>query len=448
MKPCLQSVLLSMLVTANLNANPTCAANPDPQIAKGWALYYTGKFQELFDYVHLKVKEKNHNSAWDELLGLAYCDGDLATVSKFFPQVQSDIIAEPKNSHLLATAAILLVRITGKKEGMKYVTQPAVNLNRQAMNIAMTAVAVAPNDARSHAALGAAYGALNQTKEAVAEFDKALKLAPLDIDVNVLASDFYVNVLFDTKKGDQCFDRLVKAYPDNPYVWHRLASAREQSGNLNGAVEAYNIAIQKGSKDHSTMQDLYGLYRHMGKNAEALKVINTMIALNMHMYPEREYCYEQLHQYDKALVDMTKCIVIANQDTSRKAKSMNVKFHLVKDDAFVPEFATVEKDYRRLFVTRANLYDKLGKYDLAIADINPVLQESPRYEAGLELRQAWYRKTDRYKDALTDLNKLVIIAPTAARYTARADAYSHLGEKDKANLDTKRAKEIGQTDSF
>jgi len=367
----------------------------------------------------------------------------MAAVSKEMVTVERDIILEPKNFHLLATGAILLLNITSLKNGMLYVTQPAANLNRKAFRYAMTAVALAPNDARSHAALGAAYGALNNPQDAVAELDKALSLAPTDIDVNQLASRFYANVLFDAKRSRECYSRLVKAYPNSPYFWRRLGNARESESDMKGAIQAYSLALQKDPNYLAALQDRYGLYHHLRQWDNGIKDATKMIELKTNEYMNREYCYEQAKQYDKALADVNTAIVLENRALTPTAKSMNLKPKLQKIDAFVPEFQKLDKEYRNYFLVRARLYGYLGKYDAGIAELKPLLQSDPKYEKGLDCRQTIYRKANRYRDALVDLNKLLLSAPSVERYKARADTYLHLGEKEKALADIERAREQG-----
>ncbi len=140
--------MVGLIVICALQSLPSYADTIDSQIQKGWDLYHSGKYSELFALTGPKIAQKKHNSAWDELYGLAFCETEVSQVSRVADTVQEDIISEPKNYHLLATGAILLANVASTSAGLRYVRVPAINLKNQALRYALTAVALAPKDAR------------------------------------------------------------------------------------------------------------------------------------------------------------------------------------------------------------------------------------------------------------------------------------------------------------
>lgn len=432
------SVLTTLLIAFCFNLQSIFAESTDPQLLKGWDMYHNGKFGEAIELASSKTAQKQHNSGWDEIYALASCEQNILLVPDALNKIHTDIRMEPQNDHLLATGAILLANVTSHDNLLKLVNQPGAKINRQALSYATAAVTLAPKEARNHAALGVCLGTSNQTQDALAEIDKAIKLAPTDIEVNEMASRFYANVILDGKSSTKCYERLVKAYPNSLYLWKRLGNARETDGNPKGAIEAYSIAIQKDPKYLPALHDRYGVYHHTFQWEPAIKDATTLIALKEPSYGDRSFCYEKLHQYDKALADTTKYLVYLNRIKHLIFKNVG----MAREDAYVPEFGKNDSDYARQFLTRPILYSKLGKYDKAIEELNPLIKADPLYAKALQCREFCYRKTFRYKEALADLNKLLIMAPTSELYTERADVYAHLGERSKVAYDIKRAHEL------
>jgi tetratricopeptide (TPR) repeat protein len=88
--------------------------------------------------------------------------------------------------------------------------------------------------------------------------------------------------------------------------------------------------------------------------------------------------------------------------------------------------------------------DKLGQYDLAIADCDAALKLSPQAPFAFGNRGTAYLHKGQYERAIADYDRS--LALFAARgsggaefYFCRAIAYSRLGQKDRADVDFRRA---------
>jgi len=419
---------------------PCSAGGTDPQISKGWEMLHNYDFQKLEKLGVPMMSRTGHSSAWDELLGLEAAKTSIGRVEPFLNIINADIKSEPKNYHLKASYALILLESSQNKHASKFLGVPVSNLQQEAFHYANEAVALAPNDARSLAILGSCYAALESKQEAASLFDKALQLAPTDIDVNELAALFYSGTLYDSKKAIQCYERLTKAYPNTALFWTNLAYSKVDTGDLKGALQNYEIALQKDPNCVRALQLRAALYQSKGQWLEAINDRTKLIKYDPKSQEERALCYEQLHQYDKALADYNAAILNRNQAYARECQIEGVKVSS-KGDAYEPIFQKRQFGYRHLFMERVGVYEKLGKYDEAIASLNDILKADPTFDVAMESRQEIYRKKGRYKEALSDLNKLLAIRPVSEWFMARADVYSHLGQKDKAALDTKRAAE-------
>ena len=61
----------------------------------------------------------------------------------------------------------------------------------------------------------------------------------------------------------------------------------------------------------------------------------------------------------------------------------------------------------------------------------------------LGIRQAAFRKVGKYKDALHDLNRLILIDPDLSEWhKARSEVYDKLGNKKEAAVDLEEAKQL------
>ena len=105
--------------------------------------------------------------------------------------------------------------------------------------------------------------------------------------------------------------------------------------------------------------------------------------------------------------------------------------------------ARLKPDWSDPLLERAKLEANFGRYTETIEDCNEVLHLSPNNAVALNFRGYAYFYTNRLEDALNDLNAAIRADPSYAEaYTNRGDVWWGLREKDKANQDYAKAKQL------
>ncbi len=95
------------------------------------------------------------------------------------------------------------------------------------------------------------------------------------------------------------------------------------------------------------------------------------------------------------------------------------------------------------YINRSFAYERLGKYQEALADGNRAIELSPKHPLSHVNRAAAYIGLEQYERAIEDLNRaLRIDQANALALTNRGYAYESLGQKDRAVADYRRSLEI------
>ena len=97
---------------------------------------------------------------------------------------------------------------------------------------------------------------------------------------------------------------------------------------------------------------------------------------------------------------------------------------------------------KKSYYKRADAYNDLKKYDLAIGDLTRCLEIDPNDYSARSLRAFCYSDTNQYKAAIQDCDELIRRFPNDNVYQNRGLIYQKMGEYEKAMADHTRAIEI------
>lgn len=116
-----------------------------------------------------------------------------------------------------------------------------------ALDAAEALVRRRPESAAAHVALGSAYLSLMRLGDARGEYEAALDRAPDDV---VAATGVLAVAAYDLNavEVDELAEKLAARLPDDPYVLHLSAVARERRNDAKGAVALYERAIAAAEK--------------------------------------------------------------------------------------------------------------------------------------------------------------------------------------------------------
>jgi serine/threonine protein kinase/tetratricopeptide (TPR) repeat protein len=233
-----------------------------------------------------------------------------------------------------------------------------------------------PDIPESHVALGSAYRATGRTNEAIAEFQRALELAPnSDEACRRLASAYK-----DAGNKVESLKYFNKATEANPYYWmnyNQLGWAEFSFGEYNQALENYRKVTEIAPELSSGYSNMGTIYFYLGKYQESIQQLlkATQLKPASVTYADLSECYYHLGRYQEAIDTAQKAITLdPNSDLAagnlanayrgakelQKAKSANEK-------AIALAYATLDVNPRNVGVMGrlARYYARQGQYDRA-----------------------------------------------------------------------------------
>ncbi|MBE8950472.1 MAG: tetratricopeptide repeat protein [Quinella sp. 3Q1] len=276
--------------------------------------------------------------------------GDLDEAAKFYTEAIELNPNNPKayvarGSTYTGTVSVLKHKIedSPRFKRVKSHGNSAETYYRLALEDFGKAIELNPNDAMNYAYRGYAHYTFGKYPQALADYDRALKIDSACLWVYMVRSMYYNHIKKDTKLAMADLNKAIELNPD-------------KAGGY-------------------SMRSL--LYKNAKQYQLALADINKTIELEPnegHHYYSRGGLYLELGDYNRALEDFNKCLELD------------------------PEFYVV-----RLGMVKA--HEKLGRYDLAIEDYNQIIKDSPDTAIWYYRRGECYEKLGDKAKAKADFDK-------------------------------------------
>ena len=250
-----------------------------------------------------------------------------------------------------------------------------------------------------------------------ADYQKAIEINPLDFDVYINRGDLYLelndyaNSLLDYKKAIELSPNVDAGYMKRGELY-KLLKDKENS------INDYNIAIELAPDNSNYYYGRGKLYEEeLNQYNNALLDYDKAIELqpkNTIFLFGRAFLFDKIEQYDKALSDYLKVI---EMDPKNSEAYNNV--------------AILFKDY-------------IQNYDKALEFYNKSIELLPDEALGYINRGYLYKNYIKNNEkAILDYNKAIELAPNKANYyIVRGNFYEELKQNDKALLDYNKAIEI------
>jgi tetratricopeptide (TPR) repeat protein len=127
------------------------------------------------------------------------------------------------------------------------------------------AIAINPNIADLHLALGRSYRFLEQYDKAIEEFNKANALNPTDSEPDTYISRTYSTV-GEYAKAIQYAQQAVKDDPLDPYLYGNLGQMYSRNAQYQESIEPLRISIRGGVSDDG--REITGIPLDYGRVAE------------------------------------------------------------------------------------------------------------------------------------------------------------------------------------
>ena len=252
--------------------------------------------------------------------------------------------------------------------------------------------------------------AMDQDK-AIADFDKAIDLAPQSYCTYGLRIDAYKRTGQYARAAEEAEKAFALGLWKNPYQWkepHRPPRDVIQDY----CSGSYDLAIKGDPRLAAAYVKRGNDFRARGKFKEAIGDFDKAIELDPQFSPayyERGYAHKQAGTLDKAFADYDRAI------------ALNPRYSLA-------------------YMARAVAYlTSKGEYDHAIADLDKAIGINPRLLLAYHHRGVAYFKKDEYDRAIADFSKTIEINPKGTLgYHHRGLAYEKKGDKHSAIIDYRR----------
>lgn len=253
--------------------------------------------------------------------------------------------------------------------------------------------------------------------------------AGTDYDVYATAVRYF-RIRLDPDGVKKVFDTWLRNAPVSSYACYRRGQFEEAQRDYLDALSFYERATTLNANYVTPLARLAYCQYKLKRYEEALKTYEKLAARNgmsnAARYLHRAQCYSALGKHDLALKDFNTALEteLGNTDPVRQLHEA------MKRD---PKARKVLRSWLNM---RSETYEKLGKIDKALDDAKLGVMVSSGDAAALDFRRKLYERNKQFDLALKDLNLLIQMNKTAAPwYQARAAVLEKLGRRVDAQKD-------------
>lgn len=338
------------------------------------------------------------------------------------------------------------------------------------------ALAIDPDYALGYADRGLAYSSLGDEKRAMADRQKALSLDPTLAKVHHNIAVTYHNhgdyfsaleeydmaVAIDPKRAiswngrsetlmwlnryQDCIESAGKAIDLKPDLWTSYCNRGTCKALLNqfeSAIPDFDVCLDAVQDDPMAWYNRGLSHRYLGNNQQALVDYTRSIELDptyTWALINRGNVYIDLQEYDLALADYNAALALGEIPLAYLGRG-DAYYGLGRYDeaivayqqalALLPSFACAYGHLARVYLTQ-------NKYQEAIDAANQALAlglSDGNESFTLQIRGRAYYGLGDYKQAISDLNKVIVIHPTVMDFYYRGIAYQANGQKQEAIQD-------------
>ncbi len=339
------------------------------------------------------------------------------------------------------------------------------------------------DSAESHFLTASSLGTEKKYPEALKEFDAAIAADRKYVRAYVSRA-WINNELGRYQEAINDCNQAIALEPENPTAYNNRGWARLRLKDFTGGIEDFSAAIARGKtslyyanrasaylykKDYGRAMEDYREAAKMdpaepsfyieisriqwkiGQTDEALRTIQTAIQRDTgssKAYSMRAFIEVELRKWKDAVEDFNKAQQLDNSNVEAYA---GLGFVLNETKKFTEAIQTLNKaiELRTSAVDYSNrgyAYLSLGNYAAAEKDLLQAISISPEFAPAHAHLGYNYAKTGHPDAALRELALSIQLNPSYGKaYRYRAEIYTALGEKAKADADAKEAKRIGDS---
>jgi tetratricopeptide (TPR) repeat protein len=294
---------------------------------------------------------------------------------------------------------------------------------------------------------GVAKWRLNQTKEAIEDFNKSIELSP----ENATVYNNRGNALMDIGHPDEAvkdFDHAIALSANYGAAYNNRGNARVALGQYNLAFQDFRKAVELMPQSAVPFNGRGMAHAELKRYHAAVRDLSRAISLNakyVAAYRHRADAYFALGMYREAIADATEVFTLAPELSDPnllmlrgQAYVADKKLNQALDD--FNKLIELKPDLVDAYIERGMVFAAVRRYDDAIGDLNRAIELDPRNVKAFAMRATVKLQADSKDDALYDANLALQIAsndPLALR--VRGNVYEALDRPNDAISDYRGA---------
>ena len=306
---------------------------------------------------------------------------------------------------------------------------------------------------------GVAKWRMNQTKEAIEDFNKSIQLSP----DNATVYNNRGNALMDLGHPDEAvkdFDRAIALSASYGAAYNNRGNARVTLGQYDAAFQDFRKAVELMPQSAVPFNGRGMAHEQLKRHHAAIRDLTRAISINpkyVAAYQHRADAYLALDMYREAVADATQVLTLQPDVPlpdilllRARANEGDKKFNAALDD--LNKAIEAKPDLVDAYIERGIVFTQARRFDDALGDLTRALELDPQNAKAYAMRasvklQAAPNVTSNAEgnaqsneDALNDVNQALQIAandPTALRI--RGNILEALNRTDEGITDYKNA---------
>jgi tetratricopeptide (TPR) repeat protein/S1-C subfamily serine protease len=406
------------------------------------ALFYAGEYRAAA-------------TAIDQAIAVVINDKQDNGKSYYLWKLQSAILRELKN---YSQALVAINRaIAEESRDVKNRQVPDVSLHNEKGNILselgnkqgaideFTLIITRQPEAYAYNNRGLAKSALGQQAAAIADYDRAIAIAPQD------SQAYYNRGVAKSDLGQKAaaiadFDRAIAIAPQDSQAYNNRGSAKSDLGQKAAAIADFARAIAINPKYAQAYYNRGVVKSELGDKAAAIADYDRAITINPQSalaYNNRGVVKSALGQKAAAIADFDRAIAINSQDAQAYNNRGVVKSALGDKAAAVADYdraIAINPQFAQPYYNRGVIKSDLGHNTAAITDFDRAIAINSQDAQAYNNRGIAKYALGQKAAAIADYDRAIVINPKDTRaYNNRGIAKFDLGQKTAGIADFDRA---------
>jgi len=294
---------------------------------------------------------------------------------------------------------------------------------------------------------GVAKWRLNQTKEAIEDFNKSIQLSP----ENAAVYNNRGNALMDLGHPDEAvkdFDRAVALSPNYGAAYNNRGNARVALGQYALAFQDFRKAVELMPQSAVPFNGRGMAHAELKRYHAAVRDLSRAISINpkyMAAYHHRADAYLGLGMYREAAADATQVLTLQPEVTDPNLLLLRARAY-AGDKKLNPALEDLNKaievnpDLVDAYIERGMVFAQARRFDDAIGDLTRAIEIDPQNVKAYAMRASAKLQAEANDDALSDVNQALQLATNdALALRIRGNVYEALTRTDDAIADYRNA---------